>query len=415
MVDEGADSRVFRRALVDKLWRDGHLHSLRVSAALEAVPREIFVPGLPLEEVYRSSEAIVTKRLEGVGVSSASAPEVIALMLEQLNPGPGDRVLEIGAGTGYNAALLAYLVGETGHVVTLDVDLDLVTDAREHLQQAGFGRVQVVQADGALGYPSEQAYDGIILTVASSDVAPAWRDQLARPHGRLVMPLALRGLQRCVAFAQADDCLVAASPRACSFIPLRGVLGFGSMRVPLDRDGARMLTGADEPLPLSPETITTLLKAPGRVLASGVSASLEEMREGLHLWLVAHQPSVCTLWGGSRVPDLFGLQDRVRGTLCIMDSKSESLVLLAWEDELERGGEVFIVTPAGAEPLAYRVQRLLQDWVAAGRPLDSDIEIRVYSRDRGAQPGDDEVAVDQRWSRFILRWRRPQPPASFTV
>src|SRR5256885_13247660 len=201
----GNDSRVLRRALVDTLRGDGHLRSARVAEAFEAVPRELFLPGVPLDEVYRPREAIVTKRIDGVSVSSASAPEVVALMLAQLDPQPGDRVLEIGAGTGYNAALLAHLVGDGGRVVTLDIDEDLVLAAREHLLDAGFGQVEVVQADGALGYPAEQTYDRIMLTVASGDIAPAWREQLARPVGRLVMPLALRGLQRCVVFTTDDD------------------------------------------------------------------------------------------------------------------------------------------------------------------------------------------------------------------
>src|SRR5215216_5638351 len=122
-------SRSYRRALVETLRSEGHLRSARVAAALEAVPREVFVPGLSLDEVYRPSDAIVTKRLDGVNVSSASAPEVIALMLEQLDAQPGERVLEIGAGTGYNAALLAHLVGESGQVVTVDIDEDLVLGA----------------------------------------------------------------------------------------------------------------------------------------------------------------------------------------------------------------------------------------------------------------------------------------------
>ena len=119
-----------RRALVETLRRDDHLHSPRVEAALLAVPREIFVPGVPLQEVYRPGDAIVTKRVNGMSVSSASAPEVIALMLEQLDPQPGERVLEIGAGTGYNAALLAHMVSDTGQVVSIDIDEDLVLGAR---------------------------------------------------------------------------------------------------------------------------------------------------------------------------------------------------------------------------------------------------------------------------------------------
>src|SRR5216684_1954157 len=213
------DSRAYRRALVDTLRGDGHVRSARVAEAIEAVPRELFVPGVPLDEVYRPRDAIVTKRIDGVSVSSASAPEVVALMLEQLDPQPGDRVLEIGAGTGYN---------------------------------------------GALGYPDEHAYDGIMLTVASRDIAPAWREQLARPSGHLVMPLALRGLQRCVVFTPQDDHLVCSAPRGCSFIGLRGLLASGVQRVPLDPDGAHVVSGADEILTLSADAIAALLRAPAR-------------------------------------------------------------------------------------------------------------------------------------------------------
>src|SRR5438105_1593017 len=310
----GNDSRGFRQALVETLRRDGHLTSDRIAQAIAAVPRELFVPGVPLEEVYRPRDAIVIKRIEGVSVSSASAPEVVALMLAQLDPQPGDRVLEIGAGTGYNAALLAHLVGDGGRVVTLDIDEDLVLAAREHLLEAGFGQVEVVQADGALGYPAEQTYDRIMLTVASGDIAPAWREQLARPLGRLVMPLALRGLQRCVVFtADDEDHLVCRSLRGCSFIDLRGLLASAGPRVAIDPAGTHLISGTDETLPLAAEEITALLQAPARSIPSGVSTPFDQLHEGLHLWLAAHQPGTRTLWGGARVPDLFGLQDSLRG------------------------------------------------------------------------------------------------------
>jgi protein-L-isoaspartate(D-aspartate) O-methyltransferase len=397
------ESRTARRALVEKLQTDGHLRSERVAAAIEAVPRELFVPGLPLDEVYRPSDAIVTKRVDGVSVSSASAPEVIALMLEQLDPQPGNRVLEIGAGTGYNAALLAYLVGDTGQVVTVDIDEDLVVAAREHLGQIGYGQVKVVQSDGALGYANGQAYDRIILTVASTDIAPAWRDQLARPHGRLVMPLGLGGLQRCVAFSPEEGYLVSRSLANCSFIALRGVLAFGSARIPLGPDGTRLLIGASDELPLSREAIEALLEARARLVPSGIMLTGAELREGLHLWLVAHLPNAYMLWGGASVPDLFHLdRSGAHGTLCVMDS--HSVVVLARADDMAELWQPVVLTPNGGEALARQLVQLLRAWDAAGRPMDSDVELRAYPViDRlAARPG--ETAIDQRWTRFVLNW-----------
>src|SRR5687768_1419512 len=129
-----------RDALVDGLVREGSIRSPAVEAAFRAVPRECFLPGVPLGRVYRD-EAIVTHEQDGVPISSSSQPAIMAIMLEQLAVEPGHRVLEIGAGTGYNAALLAQLVGPRGRVVTLDLDEPIVAEARANLAAAGIGGV----------------------------------------------------------------------------------------------------------------------------------------------------------------------------------------------------------------------------------------------------------------------------------
>jgi protein-L-isoaspartate(D-aspartate) O-methyltransferase len=180
-----------QQELIGALKAAGVVHDQPVEGAFRSVPRHLFLPGVALEEVYRD-QAIVTKRVDGFRVSSSSQPTIMAVMLEQLGVQPGQRVLEIGAGTGYNAALLAHLVGETGQVVTMDIDDDIVQAARRNLLAAGFERVQVISGDGALGHAAGAPYDRIILTVGAWDVAPAWWDRL-RPGGRLVLPLALRG------------------------------------------------------------------------------------------------------------------------------------------------------------------------------------------------------------------------------
>jgi protein-L-isoaspartate(D-aspartate) O-methyltransferase len=190
-----------RNLLVDQLREQGTVAAERVEAALRAVPRHVFVPTAPLEEAY-ADQAVYTKQDDsGVSISAASQPTVVAMMLEQLQVERGHRILELGAGTGYNAALLGHLVGEDGHVTTVDVDDDLVQGARAGLAAAGVRNVDVLLGDGALGHPDGAPYDRVIATVGAGDLPPTWLEQLA-PNGLIVVPLRLRGgVSRSIAFA----------------------------------------------------------------------------------------------------------------------------------------------------------------------------------------------------------------------
>ena len=123
----GAADRA-RARLVDGMRDSGRLCSAAVEEAFRAVPRHLFLPGVPLARAY-ADEAVATQAVDGVTTSSASQPSMMAIMLAQLDLRPGHRVLEIGAGTGYNAALMARLVGPQGHVVSVDIDADLVDGA----------------------------------------------------------------------------------------------------------------------------------------------------------------------------------------------------------------------------------------------------------------------------------------------
>jgi protein-L-isoaspartate(D-aspartate) O-methyltransferase len=147
-----AESAKLRRRLVADLERRELIRSERIREAFLAVPRELFVPDFAaqegLEAVYRD-EAILTKEGEhGVPLSSSSQPAIMALMLEHLELEEGMRVLEIGAGTGYNAALLSLLVGKRGQVVSVDVDAQVAAGARRALRENGY-RVRVVHATAA--------------------------------------------------------------------------------------------------------------------------------------------------------------------------------------------------------------------------------------------------------------------------
>jgi protein-L-isoaspartate(D-aspartate) O-methyltransferase len=132
--------------------------------------------------------------------------------------------MEIGAGTGYNAALLATLTGPTGQVTTLDINADVTAGARRGLDDTGFGQVQVITRDGAEGAAERGPYDRIIVTVGAWDIPPAWSDQLVS-GGRLVLPLRWRGTTRAIAFVKAGDHLVADWVFLCGFVPMLGQPG----------------------------------------------------------------------------------------------------------------------------------------------------------------------------------------------
>ncbi|MDQ0787034.1 protein-L-isoaspartate(D-aspartate) O-methyltransferase [Streptomyces sp. B3I7] len=130
---------------------------------------------------------LATRLRDGELVSSSSQPSLMATMLVELDVRDGDDVLEIGAGTGYNAALLAHRLGDD-HVTTVDLDPEITESARRHLDAAGY-HPAVVTGDGARGVPERAPYDRIIATCALPSIPRAWLAQCA-PGGRILTPLA---------------------------------------------------------------------------------------------------------------------------------------------------------------------------------------------------------------------------------
>ena len=180
------------------------LKSARLEHAVRAAPRQWFVDRMhtrskhlrfinvntsrptkhQLERIY-SDEALLSHRDPP---SSTSQPSLVMDMLEALDVRPGARVLEIGAGTGWNAALMAYLVESSGSVVSIDNQPDVAQSARRHIKRAGLKNVHIVTGDGANGYPKAAPYDRLITTVSCPDVFPAWLQQL-KPSGIAVITL----------------------------------------------------------------------------------------------------------------------------------------------------------------------------------------------------------------------------------
>ena len=214
------EAEELRNRLVEELVSQGAITSKPVRQAFAEVPRHLFVPRVDIATAY-SDQPIFIRWDAGMPISSSSQPKMMALMMEQLGLEPGSRVLEIGAGTGYNAAILAHVAGEKGSVITMDIDQDIVDEAAENLSETGYGHVKAVCGDGFEGFPEGGPYDRIIATVGAYDVSPHWVDQL-KEGGVIVVPLWFRGFCLSVALEKRDGELRGLSVTPCLFIPLRG-------------------------------------------------------------------------------------------------------------------------------------------------------------------------------------------------
>lgn len=214
---------VLHRKMVDDLMQRGCLRSEAVREAFDSVPRHSFLPETPVEVVYRRGAIPILVGKAGVPLSASSDPEVMASMLEALQVGRGHRVLEVGAGSGFNAALLAEITGKDGQVATVDIDDRVTRLARAHLSVAGYGSVRVLTRDGWLGAEELAPFDRLEVTVGVRDISPHWTSQLANKEGVMVLPLSIRaGLCMAMAFRRIGHSLEANGGFECGFLPMRG-------------------------------------------------------------------------------------------------------------------------------------------------------------------------------------------------
>lgn len=281
-----------REAMIGKVQDAGYARSRSVEEALRAVERHHYVPDVDLAVAY-ANDIVVTKRgADDAVLSCASQPGIVGLLLDQLDVQRGHRVLEIGAGTGYNAALLAHLVGKDGHLTTIDVDADIVEHARERLAAAGIDNVEVVLGDGALGHQPGAPYDRVIASVGAYGIPDGWLSQLASA-GRLVIPARIRGsVSRSLAFERAPGGgLRSVDDAMCGFVPLRdGVADDPRRRIDLTGDNSVKLQVHQEHI-FDPRRLTGVLDQPRTEVWTGVNFGWMESLEWMYLWLT------CTMRG----------------------------------------------------------------------------------------------------------------------
>jgi len=207
-----------RRRMVERL-RQGGVRDPRVLAALEAVPRHGLVPDALRAQAYKDAALPIG------GGQTISAPSTVAAMTEALELAGSETILEVGTGSGYQAAVLATLCER---VVSIERLPRLAASARQALDRLGVTNVVVHLGDGSLGRPTDGPYDAIVLTAGAPAVPEPLLAQLA-PGGRLVAPIGPRGEQRLVRIRRgADDRFTREALAACRFVDLVGRHGWAA-------------------------------------------------------------------------------------------------------------------------------------------------------------------------------------------
>jgi len=202
--------------MVERQLRSRDVADERVLAAMERVPRELFVPEQLRDRAYDDAALPI-----GSG-QTISQPYMVARICEALGLTGGERVLDVGSGSGYQAAVLAELAAE---VDTIERIPELAELARANLAAAGYERVRVHVGDGSRGLPELAPFDAIAVAAAAPELPPTLYDQL-EPRGRLVIPVGKGGIQRLEVIVRSPEGPAVLRSVPCRFVPLVGEEGF---------------------------------------------------------------------------------------------------------------------------------------------------------------------------------------------
>jgi protein-L-isoaspartate(D-aspartate) O-methyltransferase len=408
-------ARTLRRELVTTLEQRGRIRSKVVRRAFSTVPRELFVPEIAeregLERVYADTALVTRQSTEGMPLSSSSQPAIMAEMLECLDLRPGLRVLEIGTGTGYNAALLWKLVAPSGTVTSVELEGDLAAAAAAALRAGGYP-VTVLAGDAHSVVDGQRGtYDRIVVTASSDHVPHGWRDALV-DGGLLELPLRLpgsaEGEQLVVTLRREGEAL-----RSVAIVPG----GFMHLRHP---GGER-----PPPRPVATLSVNEFVEGKARSLASVSGPGLATLRPAARRRLAAvmltkpcvrrlttpapADTSLIAFLGMAEAPEGMRVRTfrpepdgryRVGAGVASRDGSGLALAVgLA-----ERPGcriEVYGEGPV-AKNAARSVDSLVRQWRKAGRPSLVDCEISLTY---GVSPTGTGLEVADHGTCFVaLRW-----------
>jgi protein-L-isoaspartate(D-aspartate) O-methyltransferase len=395
-----------RARLAADLQASGRALSARVREAFAVVPRHLFVPEMGQAAAYRDEAFVLKLGPDGIPISSSSQPAMMAIMLEQLGLQPGQSVLEIGTGSGYNAALMSMITSPGGRIVSIDIDPELAARAQSSLAAAGFPDVEVRCGDGGYGDPEGAPFDRIMVTAGVWDIAPAWLGQLAE-SGRIVLPLSVRGIELSVALEHGDGCLRTRSACRCGFVRMLGA--FASRQPPVLLGGSEpMLVQLASDGPVDAAALRRALDGDFVDVAAGVLVDDQGELGDLDLWLTCTEPELERL-------TLLTAASRQLGPLPLggLASDVDEASSLAVATVLPVGpaapgqpsAEVIIrgYGPRGEELATYLAERAVA-WADLGAPGAAELELTVWPPDTEISDDEELVVLDRPSARIVVGW-----------
>jgi len=207
-----------RKKLVKTLKNIGRISSEKVEKAFLETPRELFIPESIKHYAY------IDTPLEIGNNQTISAPHMVAIMCEALNIKKGQKILEIGAGSGYHAAIISKIIGSKGHIYTVERIKTLAENAKQNLKKANIKNVTVEIGDGSLGLPKQAPYDHIYVTCAAPDIPQPLVEQLKDP-GQLLIPVGQR-ICELILLEKKEEKITTLYLGGCAFVPLIGKHGY---------------------------------------------------------------------------------------------------------------------------------------------------------------------------------------------
>ncbi|MCD6277375.1 protein-L-isoaspartate O-methyltransferase [candidate division WOR-3 bacterium] len=394
------------RSIKERSERIGRKISPEIIDAFLKVPRHLFTPrvyeegenGEVIEHIldYNNPDPEILKKIysdmplaiivKGKEViSTSSQPFVMAFMLEDAKIKKGMKVLEIGTGSGYNAAIIAQIVGEPQKVITIEIKQEVAELARENLKRAGFEKVKVITGDGGAGYPEEAPYDSILATCSCPEIP--WMDQLA-PKGTIAFPLITRGIETLVSLQEENGILKGSLTLFVRFLRFEGVYSAPEHFAREIRALQRLVEKGEKRKEIMQELEEILLQGDENEKEKREKAI---KRAGFEFFLAITEPEALVYESG--------IKGHERGYALWHKDKdlSKSGIVVLFPDEIVLWGN---------KEIEKKISRRFEEWKNLGEPGLRDYEIAFYPNETIAPLSKNQWSVPRRRGTTIFSLKK---------